>query len=76
MPVLTAAINAMFPSRKIVQLRAVPHLRFEKLDSGLFAAWPPLPYTSFFHREKPEGRVVVGFLNQTRSFLDYSTSLA
>ncbi len=22
--------------------------------SGLFAAWHPLRYTSFFHREKPE----------------------
>ena len=49
-----AAMNAHFPSYKIHLTRAVPHSRLPKIDSGLFAAWHNLRYTSFLHREKPE----------------------
>jgi len=50
----SAAMNTQFPSRKTQQMRPIPHSRPQELDSGLFAAWHPLRYTFFFHREKPE----------------------
>jgi len=49
-----AVMNTQFPSRKIQKARAVPAPRIQKLDSGLFAAWYTLRYTSLLHREKPE----------------------
>ena len=48
------AMNTQFPSRRTQRMRPIPHPRPQELDSGLFAAWHPLRYTSFFHREKPE----------------------
>ena len=49
-----AVTNAHLPFLKIQMTRAVPHSRLPKIDSGLFAAWHTLRYTSFLHREKPE----------------------
>ncbi len=49
-----AVMNIQFPSRKTQRMRPIPHPQPQELDSGLFAAWHPLRYTSFFHREKPE----------------------
>ncbi|OQB38854.1 MAG: hypothetical protein BWY09_01229 [Candidatus Hydrogenedentes bacterium ADurb.Bin179] len=49
-----AVMNTQVPSRKAQRMRPIPHPRPQELDSGLFAAWHPLRYTSFFHREKPE----------------------
>jgi hypothetical protein len=49
-----AAKNIYLLLSRIKKKRAVPLPRLPKIDSGLFAAWHNLRYTSFLHREKPE----------------------